>query len=70
MLTRIPYGPRIDVTHNPRKAKIYMNWAIKHLDGILSVIDVGAGDGAAADVLPQGTDYLALDIGANIYAGN
>jgi len=66
-LPATPYRTRIDVTHNPRKAKIYMNWGIKHLDGILSVIDVGAGDGAAADVLPQGTDYSGIDIGADIY---
>jgi len=67
MQTRTPSRTRIDVTHNPRKAKIYMNWAITHLDGILSVIDVGAGDGAAGDVLPRATDYSGIDIGADIY---
>ncbi|MBN1548315.1 MAG: hypothetical protein JW902_16820 [Syntrophaceae bacterium] len=68
VLRSTPSRTRIDMTHNQRMAKLYMDWAVKHLDGVLSVLDVGAGDGAAADALPQGTDYSGIDIGADIYA--
>lgn len=68
LLSKAPYRTRIDVTHNPRKAKIYMEWALKHLGNIRSVIDIGAGDGVAAEVLPCFTHYTGMDIGADIYA--
>jgi len=52
---------------NPRKAKLYAQWATEHLHGLRSVLDIGAGDGAVAEVLPAGVVYSGLDIGADIY---
>ena len=45
-----------------------MKWALNHLDGISSMMDIGAGDGAVLDALPKGINYFGIDIGAEIYA--
>lgn len=60
----------IDTWGGQRKALLYMKWAVANLDGIGSVLDIGAGDGKAADALLAGTGYSGIDIGADIYGRN
>ncbi len=57
----------IDTWGGQRKALVYTKWAVEHLAGFKSVLDIGAGDGKAAEALPEGIEYSGIDIGADIY---
>src|SRR5436305_15100731 len=61
-------APIIDTWGQTRKALLYMGWAVENLGPIDSVLDIGSGDGIAANALPAGITYSGIDIGADIYA--
>lgn len=63
----LPPTVLIDTWSNTRKAMLYMEWAVHNLEPLATVLDIGAGDGIAADALPPHVAYSGVDIGADIY---